>query len=398
MTAWRNQLKKISFIAEANATIKALSGEREVAAIYRRYKADALKRDIRPLQGNELHAALRRRTNDRASRLGWPKSKGSLHIFLCYGLWNWEAVLPHALAPFGDVTSFEWRSLGFAEERSDWPHRREQMNRDMLESFRSANNRRNVDVVVGYLSGHTVGHEVLREMAAGGAIIANFCFDDKLRFPGTFSNGRYQTTAAIADAVDLNLTSDPNGILKYAVHGGLAMFHPEAAWPELHRACDAPFAHDVSFVGANYGWRPRFIRRLQSLGIAIACYGAGWPNGPVANEDMSKVYSASRINLGFGGVGHSRRVVNLKGRDFEVPMSGGLYLTQHNPELELVYALGNEILTYTDEVDCARVIRELLANPHRAAEIRTRGHERAHRDHTYEARWTTALRMLGALP
>ena len=274
---------------------------------------------------------------------------------------------------------------------------RDEMNRLMLEAFRSANSRRPVDVVIGYLSGHTISPETLLEMARSGAVITNFCFDDKHCFPGTLLGGRFCTTAAIAHAVDLNLTSDPNGILKYAVHGGLAMFHPEAASLDLHHPYDFPFEHDISFIGANYGWRPSFIRRLEGLGLHIACYGQGWPNGPVTNQDMAKVYSRTRINLGFGGIGHSRRLMNLKGRDFEVPMSGGLYLTQHNPELALVYDLSREVITFKDEADCASIIRELLIDIPRAAAIREAGHRRARRDHTYEARWSTVLRVIGAL-
>ena len=63
----------------------------------------------------------------------------------------------------------------------------------------------------------------------------------------------------------------------------------------------------------------------------------------------------------------------LKGRDFEVPMSGGLYLTQHNPELELVYKIGQEILTYHDVDDCAATIRAIVTDLDRAASIRQAG-------------------------
>jgi len=88
-----------------------------------------------------------------------------------------------------------------------------------------------VDVVVGYVSGATVAPEVLTRMAADGAVVTNFCFDDKVYWPGARLGGRYRSPAAIAHAVDLNLTSDPNGIIRYAAHGGIAMFHPEAADP-----------------------------------------------------------------------------------------------------------------------------------------------------------------------
>lgn len=394
---WRFQLKRLPGAAKLNARLKAFSVEREAAAIYRRHEGEAYRRGIRALYAEELEAAVRRRVAERAFRLGWPKQKGDLHIFLSFGNWNWESILPKSLSSLGKVTAFEWRSRGFREEHPAWTERRDQMNRAMLDAFHNANERRPVDVVVGYLSGLTVSPETLVEMARAGATIANFCFDDKRVFPGTIVDGRYESTAAIASVIDLNLTSDPGGILKYAVHGGLAAFHPEAADPDLHRPHVTPFEIDVSFVGANYGWRSEFIMALKHLGIDVVCFGAGWPNGPVVNEDMAKIYSKSRINLGFGGIGHSRKLCNLKGRDFEVPMSGGLYLTQDNPELAQVYTVGKDIVTYRDETDCARMIGVLLGEPQLADSIRRSGHATARQKHTYEMRWTKMLRTFGAL-
>ncbi len=397
MTAWRATVKRIAPLAWANAALKATAVEHRAAAIYQRYEAEANRRSIRALRGAELRAAVRQRIEERAAHLRWPRPKGCLHLFLVYSIANWEVVLPDALAPFGEVSAFEWRSRGFREDASNWLDQRDRMNAAMLGAFREANARRPIDVVVCYVSGYTASPEMLRKMAAAGAVITNFCFDDKHTYPGTIEGGRYWTTAGIASAIDLNLTSDPNGILKYAMHGGLAMFHPEAALPSLHKSYDLPFAYDVSFIGANYGWRPHFIRRLKRLGIEIFCFGPRWPSGPVSDEDMGRIYSQSRVNLGFGGVGHSRKLLNLKGRDFEVPMSGGLYVTQDNPELKLVYDVGREIVTFRDENDCAEKIRALLADPERAANIRGAGQARALRDHTYEARWSHVLRVLGAL-
>ena len=390
-------MRRFAPIAWANAMWKAAAVEREAAAIYRRHDAEAARRGIRALHGEELQAAVRQRIAARAARRNWPRPKGDLHIFLAYSVTNWEVALPDALAPFGEVTAFDWRSRGYHEGQPDWLVRRNLMNAEMLKAFRVADARRPVDVVVCYASGFNVSPETLRAMASAGAVITNFCFDDKHVYPGKRIGGRYWTTAGIASAVDLNLTSDPNGILKYAVYDGLALFHPEAALPSLHKSHDLPFVHDVSFIGANYGWRPRFIRRLLQLGIDVACFGPNWPNGPVRDEDMGRIYSQSRINLGFAGIGQSHRLMNLKGRDFEVPMSSGLYMTQDNPELRLVYDVGREIITFTDEHDCAEKIRGLLADPHWADAVRAAGSARAHRDHTYEARWTHVLHVLGAL-
>ncbi len=397
MKALKAQLRRWPILAAVNAAIKAQAMEREVANTKLRYQRELSERGIEVARGEAFHAALLRRLGDRPGRRGWPRQLGGLHIFLAFSVHNWESVLPEALAPFGRVSSFDWRALGFDERAADWPVRREEMNRALLAAYRAAAQVQPVDVVVGYVSGANVAPEVLLAMAADGAVVTNFCFDDKTHWPGTVVAGRYASTASIAHAVDLNLTNDPDGMGRYAAHGGLAMFHAEAADPQMHRPLELNFEYDVSFIGARFGWRPDFIEQLRRLGIEVTCFGAGWPNGTINNEEMKIVYAKSRINLGFGGIGHSRKLVCLKGRDFEVPMSGALYLTQHNPELAVVFELGRELVTYRNVADCARIIRELLADEARAADIRRAARARCLRDHTYFVRWSDVFRTLGAL-
>jgi hypothetical protein len=390
-------LKRIPLAAAANARLKARLVERDAAAIRHRYAEEADRRGLAIPEGLTLKHALMNRIAERKAALGWPRPLGDLHVFLAYGLTNWEAVLPEALSPFGTLSVFEWRSHGFDESKPGWLGRRDEMNQALLHAFAAANRRRPVDVVVGYLSGYTVAPQVLGQMAALGAVVTNFCFDDKVAWPGTMRGERYASTAAIAHAVDLNLTSDPHGATRYFAHGGLSTFHPEAADPSWYRPLETPFQYDVSFIGARYGWRPKLIRELSRRGIEVECFGKGWPNGAIPNAQMNEIYARSRVNLGFGGIGFSKNLLCLKGRDFEVPMSGALYLTQDNPELSLVFEVGCEVLTYRDAQECAQVIRAILQDEERAARVRAAARARCLRDHTYRARWLNVFRTLGAI-
>jgi len=366
--------------------------------IRHRYLTRARRLGIQaPSDDAALRATVVQRVGQRAAALGWPKKNGDLHIFLVYPLTNWEGILSTALSTFGKVTTFEWRSLGFNETAPNWVKVRDSMNHALLDAYHAASREQVVDVVVAYTSGYTLSAEVFAAMAARGAVTTNFCFDDKVLWPGPKLGDRRISTAEICSSVDLNLTNDPQGTLKYFVEGGLAMFHAEAADPHLHRPLDLPFEFDVSFIGARFGWRPVLIRELRRHGIEVECFGNGWPNGAVSNEDMREIYAKSRINLGCGGIGYSSSLVCLKGRDFEVPMSGALYLTQHNPELSLVFDVGREIVTYRDPADCARIIKELLNDRNRAASIRKAARARSIRDHTYQARWARVFETIGAL-
>jgi hypothetical protein len=321
-----------------------------------------------------------------------------MRLFVLYAGKGWVDVLPAAMECFGSVKSFSMTERGF-ESSSDaaWLAQQKRLGDALLSEFTAANSAHPFDAVVSYVAGLNIHPAVLREMGHLGAAIFNFCWDDKLAFPGRKVGGRYAGPASIASAVDLNITNAPESVVKYAGHGGLALFSPECALPELHRPYDVPFKYDVSFVGSCYGWRPRFIGKLEERGISVTCFGHGWPSGALGDDEMVQLYSESRINLGFAGIGHSRKLMCLKGRDFEVPMSGGLYLTQHNPDLEFVYRLGEEIVTYRDENECARRIQDLLRSPERAAAIRRAGRARCLREHTYQARWSEVFRLAGLL-
>jgi len=375
--------------------VKSYLQERRAKKTTEYYRRQVSKDEFANATG-DMGAVLRKRLYARGIN-PTGKRKGDLHIFLAFPLLNWERVLPLCLQPFGKVTVFEWNSLGFDDCSPDWLESRKRMNSLMLSAFHAAHAKHTIDAVVGYLAGYNTDPEILDEMGKAGAAIFNFCWDDNVNFPGKIVGGRYTSPAAIASAVDLNLTNAPDSIIKYLAHGGLAMFWPEAAHPDIHRPYDIPFALDISFIGRKYSWRPRFIDRLRRRGIKITALGPGWENGSLSDKDMIRTYSTSRINLGFAGVGYSRKLMCLKGRDFEVPMSGGLYLTQDNPELGLVYEVGKEIVTYRDEDDCAEKIVWLLENPDEAEKIRKAGRQRALRDHTWENRFSDIFGIAGLL-
>lgn len=389
-------LKNVGILNRLNSLTKCYVQERRARISQCHYDRLAGQPLIKQQLSTDIGIFLNRKLMDRLGKreIGLV---GKLHLFVAFSLTNWESIIPLSLEPYGKVTVFEWSRYGYEDKQSDWLERRDMMNQEMLTAFLIANEDQKIDAVIGYLSGHNTSAETLNKMAATGAVIFNFCWDDKLNFPGKLLGGRYTSPASIASSVDLNLTNAPDSIIRYAVHGGLAMFWPEAAHPTVHRPYEQDFEFDVSFVGASYGWRPQFMANLKKLGINVECFGNGWPNGPLSQEEMIRVYSKSRINLGFAGVGFSRNLMCLKGRDFEIPMSGGLYLTQNNPELSLVYKVGEEILTYKNEDDCATVIKMVLRNPEWAESVRSSGMARALQDHSYEARWNQVFRLAGII-
>ena len=112
---------------------------------------------------------------------------------------------------------------------------------------------------------------------------------------------------------------------------------------------------------------------------------------------MVEIYNRSRINLGFSGIGYSMKEMCLKGRDFEVPMTGALYLTSEQPDVHRVYKVGEEVVTYRGKSDCLAKIRYLLDHEDESTSIRVAARQRCLRDHTWVRRFNDLLKLVNLL-
>jgi spore maturation protein CgeB len=326
------------------------------------------------------------------------KEKGTLKILAIYHHYNWEnASLRPSLEKFGQVRHYDWFEQ-FNHQKKDW-HRsvKTEMNRNLVKLAEQWTKQDATDVIFTYLSGELVAPETVRALRNCGVPMANLSLNDKEHFVGKIRRGQAMGSRDICRYFDICWTSTEDALKKYCVEAAIPIYLPEGANPEIHKPYNMEKHIAVSFIGQCYGNRSEIIKRLESYGIHVDAYGYGWPNGPLSTEDMVQMYSKSRINLGFGGViGHSDTYC-LKGRDFEIPMSGGLYVTEYHPELEKVYDLDSEIVTYFGFDDLVEKIRFLLSNPEKADEIRKKGFECARREHSWEVRFQKIFDILGLL-
>jgi len=327
-----------------------------------------------------------------------PRPVGKIRTIAIYHHYNWEnhALIP-ALEKFGPVRHYDWFDE-FNHQNKDWRRTgKKRLNRALPVKMREWMEREPADFIFMYVTGELIDPETLAALRGLGVPMVNMGHDDKRLFVGKVRGGLAFGARDICRYFDLYWTSTEDALMKYRVEGARPIYMPEAANPEIHKPYDLEKTIDVSFVGQRYGNREGVIRELQRSGIAVQAYGFGWPNGPLEIEDMVKLYSRSKINIGFGGVEGHRNTFCLKGRDFEIPMSGGLYLTEDHPELANAFKPGEEILTYTGMNDLTGKIRHYLQHEDEAEAIRRKGRERALRDHTWEARFARILRLLGLL-
>jgi len=114
---------------------------------------------------------------------------------------------------------------------------------------------------------------------------------------------------------------------------------------------------------------------------------------------MVKMYSRSKINIGFSSCGNTHnsteRILQVRLRDFEVPMSGGFYMVEEMDELRDFYVFGKEIVCYKSAEDLADKIKYYLTHDNEREAIRKAGLERCLRDHTWHQRFLSAFNEMG---
>lgn len=326
------------------------------------------------------------------------KTKGNLSIIALYHHYNWEnEALKPSLEKFGSVRHYDWFDQ-FNHQSKDWRKSlKAAMNRDLIRQINTWLAEEKADVIFAYLSGELVEPATLQAIGRHGVPLVNLALNDKEHFVGKIRSGRALGARDICRYFDLCWTSTEDALIKYCVEDARPIYLPEGANPQIHKPYDIDKTIDVSFVGQCYGNRRAVITELQNRKIAVIAYGTGWPEGPLSTEEMVRLYSKSKINLGFGGVEGLKDTFCLKGRDFEIPMSGGLYLTEAHPELDNAFRPGEEILTYSGIDDLVDQIKYYLSHPAEAQSIRKKGYERSLREHTWEARFAKIFHLIGIL-
>lgn len=117
----------------------------------------------------------------------------------------------------------------------------------------------------------------------------------------------------------------------------------------------------------------------------------------LSDTEVIQMYSRSKINLGFStvvGTG-DERLLQVRLRDFEVPMSGGFYMVEYMDELKEFFDIGKEIICYTSLDDLVEKIKYFLTHDHERETIRRAGFDRCRRDHTWQKRFEMAFKEMG---
>jgi hypothetical protein len=289
----------------------------------------------------------------------------------------------------------DYRTLYRPETTTDLTWRTD-LQRDLVEAFEAAHAERPVDVVLAYGSHLDFEPETLQALRGHGVPVCVLCLDDKHRFEETPGWGYPNGQKPLIGSVDVHLTNSRECLRWYLAENAAAYYMPQGIDVDVFAPRDVPQDIDVSFLGQRYGARAAFIEALSRAGIEVECFGPGWGR-TLTDDERIDLYSRSKICLGIGGVAYSERITCIKGRDFEVPAAGGVYLTTYEPELTEVFELGRELLCYRNEIDCAEQIRYYLERDDERRSIGQAGRERCVREHTWGQRLSGLFAWMGLL-
>lgn len=230
---------------------------------------------------------------------------------------------------------------------------------------------------------------------------------------------------------DYVVTTDPEAIAKYEGIGYKnAILSQWAIDPDVYKDKNLEKDIPVSFVGRDNAWRRFVIKELKRKGIEVDCYGFGWKNGRVTQEEMIDIFNRSKINLNisnsvkfnlkyfldfnfvwnkdlsfarnfytiFGPQLHTiiskKRKEDIKARFFEVMGSGGFLLSYDVEHLDDYFKVEEELITYTDINDLALKIFYYLGNDEERENIAERGYKRVTKEHTYKQRFLKIFKQM----
>ena len=326
---------------------------------------------------------------------------------------------------------------------------KEKFSEYLLEIFKREHKKKQFDLFFSYFTNNHIYPRVIDEIKKMGVPTANFSCNNTHQF---------YLTKEIAPYYDFNLHSEKSAGEKFTEIGAKPVWFQMAANPKYYHPVKIEFKYDVGFLGSSYAKRAEYIYHLLENEINVNCFGPNWlinrPNEklkkiykenkklkkmlqsllsfsaskryflsaeinnyelqcllrskyrkhlhyPILDKDLITLFNETKINLGFlevfasdNKVGtHTQQHLHL--REFEIPMSGGLYITNYSDELAEHYEPDKEVLVFHNEYELIDKIKYYLKNEKEAGKIRKAGLQRALNCHTYQKRFIDLFKEIG---
>lgn len=294
---------------------------------------------------------------------------------------------------------------------------RPKIDRELIRQITIAHKIKPIDMFFSYFASSYCSEDTIRAIGDMGITTVNW-----------FCNASYQfhLVKDIAPAYHYCLVPEKFRLIDYKSIGANPVYCQEAANPNIYKPYQVSKSYDVSFIGGRYADRYYYIQSLYEAGIFVKVWGENWKRErdklkelmrPVYNilagkssmpdelfgnylldEEMVKTYSETKINLGFAICGDTHLseipIKQVRLRDFEVPMSGGFYLTEWVDELTDFFEPDREIVCFQTKEECIDKSKYYLEHENERERIRIAGYNRAINEHTWQKRLDKAFKQM----
>lgn len=216
-------------------------------------------------------------------------------------------------------------------------------------------------------------------------------------FEGTYYHG-----------FDILISSLPHFVERFRAMGIKAYYQPLAFESSLFTDIIPYHTRPVtcSFVGGISPIHTNSLRLLELLATTTDCefwgYGAeslpptspirAKHHGEVWGMDMFMTLQQSKITVNRHGAFAEDYANNM--RLFEATGCGALLITDHKSNIEDLFVIGKEIITYSTPEECAEYVRYYSSHPEEAEIIAEAGRQRTLRDHSYHLRMNKTSQWL----
>ncbi len=318
-----------------------------------------------------------------------------LNLFVAIGVFNWEkANLIDSLVDMGhSVTHWDWKAEKYNQYSMDWvSSKKKEMNEKLLCKISEAHKEKKLDAIVSYLSDPVIDVQYIQEIKNWQIPIVNFGCNDV----HTFERGNIMT----APFFDLNWTTNIAAVDNYKSINAKVIQTPYGINPQFYRVDKRnmpKFAFDISFIGQPYGYRLPLFFNVVNAGVSYTLMGK------VSYKRLIRTVLESRVCLGFSGLQNAdyrnKAMKQLRLRDFEVPVLGGLYLAEREPFLTELFEEDKEMLFYgsPEELVEKAVFYSRFKNRKERLVIAKAGQVRCLNCYTWEKQFEKVFKTLGVI-
>ncbi|MEW6403328.1 MAG: glycosyltransferase [Chloroflexota bacterium] len=358
--------------------------------------------------------------------------------------YHWENELRHAGHTMVVVNPL--KELEDAQSRSRYDE-------FIVERVQKENAGRKIDIFFSFVMGNKMSAEAVLCIRELGIKTVNFTSD-----PLPVAH-RYKR---IAKAFDMCWVCEPEAINTIKSYGARVFHAPVAANPYTCHPSVSTEDVNVSFCGQPREGRFFYVTELFRRGIPVELYGVGWKHlenaanasarrrqltflqklshlraslshkhgrilmttalirrlrrrklpldiqthiemhahGPLSFPDMVRLFSRSKLSLGFNEVGHTyllkKPLLAVRLRDFEAPMSGACHIMYRVPIMQEQFEENKEMLFYSSVDELVDKIRYWLDSRRdtERKKIKERARKRALREHTWSHRFSKLFEEL----